>query len=342
MDIAEAMTSAGESIVKENPPKQEESIPATPVAETPATEGKVETPSTETPSTPAAETPKPQEQKELSDDELLSLLQKRGIKLPEEKKKTEDEEEAEFIAYGTAAGKLKVDDYVDAKKLKDVKDSDLVYQEFAAKLKGKDKHITEDKIQAKFDKKFGDEIMDETDNPKIVYDDDLISEEATKIREQRFAPINTLKNEFGQHSKAQQFEKQVQTEFKRDIEKNVSDKVVVKHGNVDYTIELDKPFQDFAKQRLFEGFKDFKSDPSKYGNNFDAGKYVEFIVKTNKFDDIVEIASKQRSDVAVLEALKPFKNPVESEKTRDTTPAGGKTATQGADDMANILGQFKG
>lgn len=345
MEIADAMTSVGETLAKENPiPQQETTTPVaqTTVNETPTEEVKPAVAST-TEATPATtETPKPQEQKELTDDELLNLIQKRGIKLPEEKKKTEDEEEADFIAYGTKTGKLKVDDYVDAKKLKDIKDNELVFQEFASKLKAKDKHITQDKIQEKFNKKFGDEVLDETDSPKIVYDEDLISDEAKKIRDNKFSPINALKTEYGEVSKQERIHQQTEQEFSRDIAPQIADKVVVRHGNADYTIELDKPYLDHVKNQVKAGFQLFRQNPDQVGKQFDARKYQEFIVKTDKFDDIAEIIAKQRSDADVLEALKPFKNPVETDKQRDTTPQGGKTVEQAAAEFTKQNAQFRG
>lgn len=348
MQIADDITAIGEKLKSEaSPAEDKKEIPVETKVETPvATETKDETPvaenGTEKKEIPVAEANKEEFQKELSDDELLQLIQKRGIKLPEERTKTEDEELFEAIDYGIKNGKFKKEDYDEAVKIKDIAAKDLVFSNFASSLKAKNKNISDEDIQKKFDRKFGDEILDETDNPKIVYDEDEIADVAQKIRDQKFAPINNVKNEFSEVTKRNKFNQQVEQEFKKNIESKITDKVVVKHGNADYTIELDKDYLNVVKQKVYNGFMQFKQHPDQFGNQFETEKLVEFIVKSDKFDDIATVISKQRSDADVLEALKPFKNPVETDKQRDTTPQGGKPITEAANQLGEQLRRFAG
>lgn len=332
-------------------------LPAEQKIETPTTEEKVETlvaTTEEKGETPSTEI-KAEDKKEISTKEAESDLQKflkennlssldelKQRIAPQEKAKTADEEETEFLAWSAKEGKIKMDDYVDAKKLKDIPDSDLVKQDFINTLRAKNKNISNEEAEKKFDRKFGDEVLDETENPKVVYDEDSITARAKEIREQKFAPINNAKNEFSEVSKRNKFNNQVEQEYKRDIEPKLSEKVVMKHGNAEYVIDLDKEKFGIVKQQVKLAFQNYKQNPAQFGNHFDAEDVVKFWVKATQFDDVAEIIAKQREDARALEELKRFKNPVETAKTRDTTTSGAKTEKQGATEMGEKLRQFAG
>lgn len=268
-------------------------------------EAKVESPSTEI-KTEAAESDLAKFLKENNFSSIDELKQK----ITPQRQKTEDEEEAELIDWAVKNENLKVDDFLSAKELQKKKDADIVFENFANKLQAKNKNITAEEIQAKFNKKYGEETTDEDLNIKYVFDDEDIAEQAKLIREQRLQPINNVKSKFKNYTSEQNFVKQVQNEFS-EIAKAIPDKISIKiddKNSLDY--EIESKYKETLIPKLNEAYTLFRRNTKEKIDTTAFLSYVADIVKSDNFGNIANIYRQKGIDAAQLEAVKKLENPI--------------------------------
>jgi len=278
----------------------------TATAEPPVVEVKTETPAA-TVAEPAVkkEEVKPDAKAEITDESAIEFLRSKGIDVSSfdeltkkaAPKQSEDEETAELIEYGVKNKNLKVDDFLNIKKIKDMPDSELVAENFAAKLKAQNKNITPEQIKEKFDKRFAD--IDDDGN--IIYDETEISSVANDIREKANATIDGVKKEYG-------FVKSINQELPQ-LQNKIPNKVQIEFKGETHELSLDPKTTERLKSELKDMFIFYKQN-SDGKTPFDMKQFVQNAIWNNETirKDVIEVISKARADKEVSEALSPYKN----------------------------------
>lgn len=288
-------------------------------------EPKVEVPKTEAPKAEVKEVKKEEvvtPQAEQSDtlkaflaQHNISSLSELEEKITPKRVKTQDEEESELIDWSVKNDNMKVDDFLSAKEIQKKKDADVVFDEFAAKLQAKNKNITPEEIQAKFNKKFGDEVdvIEEgvVTATKLVLDNEDIAEEAKRIRESRLQPINSAKSKFQNYTKDQDFRNQVIKEF-NTIAKGIPDKVPIRIDDKNtFEYELEPSYKEKLLPKLAEQYAFFrKNSPNE---KFDAEQFmnhVSSVVMQDNFGNIANIYAGKKVSEKDLEYSKKLENPI--------------------------------
>lgn len=307
-------TLSQEKLEKLNAPykEQAEKKAATPPIETPATtatvETKVETPVATVDAQKAPETTveiKTDAKPSITDESAIEFLRAKGFDVSsfdeltkkQAPKQSEDEETAELIEYGVKNKNLKVDDFLNVKKIKDMPDAELVAENFASKLKSANKNITQEEIKEKFDKRFGD--FDEDGN--IKYDETEISDVAAQIRDKANSTIEGVKKEYG-------FVKSINQELP-SLQNKIPKSVTVDFKGESFELNLDAKTAEQLKSELSDMFVFYKRN-SDGKQPFDMNRFVTNAIWSDpkRREDAIEVISKARADKEVSEALSLYKN----------------------------------
>ncbi len=296
-------------------PKVETPVVETPV--TPVVEAKVETPVVPVVETPKEEV-KPKEETPTPESDLQKFLKENNISSPDElkkrlatpeKQKSEDEILIEAVNYGLAKNSIKLSDYESAIKLKDAPDSEVAYQDFAAKQLARNSELTPEQIKTRFDKKFGEvNIDDVSGEPKVTYDQAEIKEYASDVRKQKFAPIENLKKEFGEYQKSSQNNAAVESEIK-DFKNKIPKSFQIDSDGEKYDINFDDKTAEQLKVE-FESLYRYMANKGEDRSVFNLDKFIENSIwgDEKRRNDALAIIKKGYADAKVSEALLPFKN----------------------------------
>lgn len=147
---------------------------------------------------------------ELTDDELLEQLSKRGVtarslselsvKNETEKEPTEEEREASKLAYGLSKGlfnKAEYDRFIAAQN----NPEDIVYKQFYQEAKKEDPDLTDAEIQEEFDTKFS--LNEPADSRKFKRGQKEINAIADQIFKNSFKKIYDVDAAYSDHEKAE-------------------------------------------------------------------------------------------------------------------------------------------
>ncbi len=321
LSVLDKMAAESQSFLKEKPAEST----TTTVAEKTAT-----SPEVKVEAMPETKAEVKVESASTAEGELQSILKKYNIASIDElekklapaeskRKKSEDEIESEIVKYGIEKGKIKMDDFVEAKKVKDVSDKDLAFAEFAEKLKSKNKNITNDEINAKFDKKFGELVETKEEDAdgnlitKVVYDDDEISERAKEIRNKKWQPIESIKKEYTDAESQKEIQEAAIQDFNK-LKKEIPSAVQFKIGEDVFDYQIDEKLKSEVEKQvvgIYAYYKDTLRSKGIKDENFDVAQATQNVVKDVMFQNVLQIYSKQKVDAAVAEALKPYLNQME-------------------------------
>lgn len=332
------------SIAKKNEGVKE-SLPK----ETTAPEAQKEPEVPKTPDAKIDDKPVVEKPKEVTaESDLQRFLKENGIasldelkeKITPTRKKSPDEEEAEFIEWGVKNADLKMDDIISAKELQKKKDADVVFDELAKLPKNKNK--TPEQIQAAFDKKFGETLEREVDGEfktQILYDEDEIKEAADRIRNQKYQPIAVAQNKYKTASQMQQAEMQLSKEFEK-LSKSIPDKIDIRIDDKNsLPYEITEEYKKILLPKFESHYKQFrKIFPDK---EFVLNDFLEFTVKADNFGNIANIHRQNGIDAERLEAAKKLENPIVEPKspTGATKPSVDMKASKAQ--VGNILKGMK-
>jgi hypothetical protein len=223
------------------------------------------------------------EENELSDEELLKLLGKRGITAvsiealktpptPPDPAKVAEQREADELAYALSKGLFNKKDYDSF--LHDSQDpQDLVYAQYHAEAKAEDKDLTDEDIQAEFLSKFGLDAEPGTRKHKRGIKE--INTIAESLLKQKYGKIYDAKSAFSTHEKDVLTTKETDTKvsvgvpvYKKDVEDIFTDlkKIPFKFSDTEsvdipvmqeYLDELKDAFlkPEHAKNKILSGYK---------------------------------------------------------------------------------------
>lgn len=259
------------------------------------------------------------------ESDLQAFLKKNNIssiteleeRIVPKRQKSEDEQKAELIDWAVKNENMKVDDFLSAEEIQKKKDADVVFDNFAAKLQSKNKNISQQEIQSKWDKKYGEVIetaeIDAEGNAKtkVVYDDDEISEQAKQIREQRLQPINNAKSKFINVQKEQEISQRINREF-TELSKTIPDKVKIKiddKNTLEY--DLEPKYRETLIPKLQEQYTFFrKNAPNEQLDVDNFMNHVSNVVMQDNFGNIANIYRQKGVDSERLENAKKLENPI--------------------------------
>jgi hypothetical protein len=145
---------------------------------------------------------------ELSDSDLLALIEKRGLKLPaktepteEERKAAEAKRKSDALAWGLQSGKFKSEDYEELTRAESRK-MDLLVEEFAAELKANNPDMDEEALQSMISSYTYSDLED-TDPVKIKRQKELIELGAVRLKS-KYKSIYGVDSEYGAHIEEQE------------------------------------------------------------------------------------------------------------------------------------------
>lgn len=283
--------------------------------------------------------------KELNIESVEELKQKVA---PKEPKKSKDAELSEAIDFGIKNGKLKLEDYNEAIRLQSIPPKELVFKKFSENLKEKNPKITDEQIQAKFNRKYGEEIesdkFDEDGNviKNIVFDEDELKHEAESIIDKAWSPIDSVKKEYSNHTETQSFLSATQKEaqnFSSSIPSTI--KLSIGEDSIDYVID------EKTKERIADGFtqayiatKVYLKEKGRGDEKFDFAKTLEDVVWSVAKNNIIGIYANSKVEAAKQQVLQPFANAV-TKPIETLNPDGKKAPTESVEDIARRFVQSK-
>lgn len=235
-----------------------------------------------------------------------------------EPKKSKEQELSEALDFGVRNQKLKLEDYNKAVQLQGIPPKELVFKKFSETLKEKNPKITDEQIQAKFDRKYGEEVesneFDEVGNPKkmIAYDEDELQFEAENIIKQSWQPIESIKKEYATHTETQNFVSKVQKEasdYASQIPSTI--KLSIGEDSIDYAIDektKEKIADEFSKAYISTQI--YLKDKGKTNENFNFAATLENVVWGVARNNIIGIYASNKAEQTKHETLKPFANAV--------------------------------
>lgn len=319
---------------KAEPQVEKKSATATQKQPEPKAEVKIE-PEIQKPEVKAPEV-KPDTKKEES--ELNLLLKKYGISSQDELEKrlnkkeeeptiqkTADQLEAEAIDYAVKNGKLKLDDYTGAKEKAKKSDEELHFTDFAEKLKSKNRNITPEAIQEKYNRKYGEEIVEEN-GIKVIYDDDTIKDEAKSIREKLLNPIMNVKNEYETFDKSNQLQKSIDKDYNR-IKNQIPSTIEIpldEEGKEKFDYHIDEKLQPELEKEFEQNYKAYRNHLVRNNittdENFNVKSFYTDFVKGKMLRNIMKTYASEHGNQRVQEELKPFENKLTTPLETDSTP----------------------
>lgn len=315
--------------LRESMSKQEE--PSNGTTQTEIKNEEAKTPEAEVlkqPEVKAEAKPAPEEKKEVAptaESDLQAFLKRNNIsseqelveKITPKRVKTPDEEETELMDYAVKNENLKVDDFIAAKNIEKIKDADVAFEDYSQKRQARNKNVTPQEIQEGFNKKFGDVVIDGDGNEKVVLDTDELADYASRIREEKTAPIKAARGKYQSHVAEQTFQNQVGKEF-NEIQKSLTDKVSIRIDDknvVDY--ELEPKYKQQLTEELSQHYQFLRKNlPS--NEQFDFGKYKQWFVEEyvpsvvlkHNFGNIANIHAAKKVTEKELEHGKALENPI--------------------------------
>jgi hypothetical protein len=228
------------------------------------------------PTTPAASSePVVVVPKELSDDELIGLLQKKGINLksiedlkpkptPEEIAQAEQERKNKVLAFGLETNKIKKDDY-DAYQKASANKINFLYEDFAKDLKNANPDITEEEIQNEW-KEYTFSDLDESSIKKQRRQKELNELADLKLKSQ-YNSIFNLDNEYAKHEQKQNedysFKRKVEAAlpvYQKDVDdvldsfKTPSKFIIEDTQNAANNVEIELSYNDADLKELKDAF----------------------------------------------------------------------------------------
>jgi hypothetical protein len=261
------------------------------------------------------------------DDETLSkILEKKGLKLQKDDGETEEQrakreqiEKIEMMRFavehlGINADELNVDSAIISKT-----DKELVYEDFANKLKSKNKDLSDEVIRKRFEKEyFLDEFDDEDDK---IYGEEKLKARAEKLRSKATMQLENVKNEYNKFKEVRGIYNKASSEADTFLKEYNG---VIEFDDDGNKIPIEIP-KDYLSQTFSKKFKDaymFAKTQNPNGD-LDKRKLAESIIIPDMIKHIARTVASIQTNKAVEEAMKPFKNPLTTTKSTEVLSAGG-------------------
>lgn len=293
---------------------------------------------TQNTNTPAATPASPPDVDNMSDDEVNALIDKLRSKgkVPQAEKPVEQKSPEELtrelevrdmkiMEYGIEKLKIPKEDLLKPSELKNIKDGDLVFSEFAADLKAKNQKISDETILKRYNKEYN--INTDPENPdydedESAYGQEKIVSRAKFIREQASKPIEKAKEAYDKDNTMKREADKIHKNVDSYIQKNKTMAIKVgEYDPIDYT--LTEPQQETLHNTL--------ANIVWFANQNNAGQDIDLAVqavreaRNQNFDSIVTALVQRETDKAVAKALEPYGNPVPFNTASTTT---GQTVEQ--------------
>ena len=293
--------------------------------------------------TPVAET-------STQEDNLQKLLKELNINSVDELKakvnptpqKSKEEEDAELIAYVTQNKLGSPNDFFEYEKVKSADRKELVYNEFAESLKKKDPNITDEKIQAKFDRKYGEKVIDEeTGDEKIVYDQSDIEEAAEKIIGNKGQKIESFRKNYESYQNDSKFYTAIKKEAE-NLGKSIPKSIEITVGQDKFNYEIDETFRpqiEAALKQSYAAYKVFARQNGIADERFDISEAINTAVWNMNRQNILQTYANKVATDKVQEALKPFANP-QSQTLETKEVSNAKVIPSDEEQIANIERQL--
>lgn len=258
---------------------------------------------------------------------------KKKVATPEkEVKKSREQKLSEALDYGIKNEKLKLEDYNEAIRLQSIPPKELVFKKFAEGLKEKNPKITDEQIQAKFNRKYGEEVETKETNDlgepvfQTIFDEDELKAEAESIIKKAWSPIDSIEKEYSAHTENQTF----LSTLKKDADNFTSQipsviKLSIGEDSIDYTIDektKEKIAEDFG--RAYVTTQMYLKDKGKPNENFDFTAALEEAVWRSAKNNIIGVYVSNKVEEAKRKELQPFTNT--TTKPIETTSQDGKKA----------------
>jgi hypothetical protein len=220
------------------------------------------------------------------------------------------------VEYAVKNGEMKMDDYVKAKSLKDFKDADVVFSDLADKMKAKNKNVTPEQIQNRYDKLYGEKYLDEDGmTEKVRYDQDDISEAAEGLRKNAFAPFNQAKQKLQSFQQQKNTESRINDEFD-SFSKGLTSKLSIQiddKTNFDYDLdqkEIDEVFIPHLRSQYLQVRLSNQDKPIEEMQNYLKWQFENNII-TNKFKNMMNSFAGKKVNAERVDTVKKLENPIE-------------------------------
>ena len=205
---------------------------------------------------------------ELSDDQLLEALRKKGLQVTsfDDLKPKEDpallaeQRDAAVLSYGLTKGKFNKKEYESL--VRDSNDpQNLVYQDYHAAAKKEDPELSDEDIQAEFADKFG--ITAEPGTRKHKRGQQELSILADKLLKSKYQKIYDTENEYGQFESTQKQQLQTRQKIESAAPKYKADVDTVFNDLKKITVQFDEheTYEVDAMEDSLQSIKTLMIDP---------------------------------------------------------------------------------